>query len=160
MPPTPMSASRAKISILVCLVSFLALCLWMGIKLQQDSQTTTQQTAQQGPVPENWETGLLSANQTMLMSISIEPWSEKNIRLPQRPAMVGLRVKEALELLDQRKKDEKDHVVYLTRLNDGEFIGTFFEGCTDFGEILPDEEFNVKNKTPFTVSVIIFGGER
>jgi hypothetical protein len=45
----------------------------MGFKRLLDSQRPTQQS----PQPDNWPTAKLSANQTMLMSLSIEPWSEK-----------------------------------------------------------------------------------
>jgi hypothetical protein len=74
--------------------------------------------------------------------------------------MVGLYVKEAWQLRDQKTKDGKENIVILTRLNDGAFIGTSFEAATNFGETLAEEEFSAKNKTPFTVSVTIFGGQR
>jgi hypothetical protein len=157
-----MQMKRVRKIVVICLMLVGACLFWIGVRQRPRPDgpplgASVSAETQSGSAPADWWVGQLSADKTVFLSFTLQPWSEETFRLRIRPRWVGLRVKEGWDIFDEGTKDGKRYWVRLTRVNDGWYSNADIEASKDWGEMLPHEKFVLKNGTPIAVSVVVFG---
>lgn len=105
---------------------------------------------------DDWWATRLKKNDVFVREFSLMPNEEVSFNISNRLDYLGLCVESASPIIDARKRDGKKYTVKLTRVVDGQFVGTYYGASLVFGDRKTEEEFLISNNTPAGVRVVVY----